>query len=105
MNEFLLIKSSTHATYRMAKWRVTKNGELRESGELREKNGELRIATPTFRNSPLIFKFFKGELREVLTLHFCCLIRNGELLNKMKIRARHRIQVYCIYVLYCSVYF
>ena len=49
--------------YSSYKWRVTKNGELRKSGELREKSGELQIATPTFRNSPIIFKFFKGELR------------------------------------------
>ena len=61
----------------MAKWRVTKNGELRKSGELREKS-ELRIATPIFRNSPLIFKLTKGELREVLTLHLNCLIKNAE---------------------------
>ena len=75
---------------RMAKWRVTKNGELRKSGELLGKSGELRIATPTFRNSPLIFKLMNGELREVLTLHLYCLIKNGELINKMKIRATDR---------------
>ena len=55
-----------HSSY---KWRVTKM-ELRKSGELREKSGELRIATPTFRNSPLIFKFMNGELQEVLTIQF-----------------------------------
>ena len=38
----------------------------------RKKSGELRIATPNFRNSPLIFKLMNGEVREVLTLHFYC---------------------------------
>ena len=63
------------------KWRVTKNAELRKSGEL-------RIATPTFRNSPLIFKLMNGELREVLTIHLYCLIRNGELLEVLTIFLR-----------------
>ena len=39
------------------KWRV------RKSRELQEKSGELRIATPTFCNSPLIFKLMNGELQ------------------------------------------
>ena len=84
-----VLLSVIYTIIRMAKWRVTKNVELQKSGVL-QKSGELRIATPTFRNSPLIFQLMKGELREVLTLHFCCFIRNGELLNKMKIRATDR---------------